>query len=66
LKSIKVVPIVIGCLGSFTPNLYKHLKELPGRYPLAPLVKAAILSSAHVLRTVLGLPEFFDCRPLDT
>ena len=59
LKSIKVVPIVIGCVGSFTPNLYtKHLKELLGKHLLAPLVKAAIVSSTHVLRRVLGLPDF--------
>ena len=33
---------------SFTPNLYKYLKELPGKHPLASLAKAAIFSSAHV------------------
>ena len=58
LKSINVIPIVIGCLESFSSNLLKYLKELPGKHPIAPLVKTAILGSAHLLRRVLGLPEF--------
>jgi len=58
LKSIKVIPIVIGCLGPFSPNLLKYLKGLPGKHPIVPLVKAAILGTAHLLRRVLGLPEF--------
>jgi len=49
---------VIEYLGSFSPNLFKHLKDLPGKHPIAPLAKAANLSSAHLLRRVLGLPEF--------
>jgi len=38
LKSIKVIPIVIGCLGSFSPNLEKYLKDLPGKPGIFKLV----------------------------
>ena len=52
LKSINVIPIVIGCLGSFSPNLLKYLKELPKKHPIAPLVKtidSIILSMLKLL-----------------
>ena len=38
LRTVKVIPIVIGCLGAYTPNLSKFLKELPGKHPMAPLL----------------------------
>jgi len=47
LKSIKVIPIVIGCLESFSPNLFKHLKELPRKHSIAPLVKL-LFSVLHI------------------
>ena len=50
LRTIKFAPIVIGVTGSFTTNLEKHLDELPGKHKLGPLLKAAILGSAHLLR----------------
>ena len=52
-----MIPIVIGCLGAYTPNLSKFLKELPGKHPMAPLLKSAILGSVHLLRRVLALSE---------
>ena len=57
LRTVKVIPIVIGCLGTYTPNLPRFLKELPGKHPVAPLLKSAVLGSAHLLRRVLALPE---------
>ena len=41
-----------------SPNLEKYLKDLTGKHAIAPLVKAAILGTAHLLRRVLGHPEF--------
>jgi len=38
--------------------LSKFIKDLPGIHPIAPLMKVAILGTAHLLRRVLGLPEF--------
>ena len=52
-----MIPIVIGCLGAYTPNLSKFLKELPGKHPMDPLLKSAILGSVHLLRRVLALSE---------
>ena len=54
LRTIKFLPIVIGVTGSFTQNLQKHLDELPGKHKLGPLLKAAILGSAHLLRKSLS------------
>ena len=47
MRSVEVIPIVIGCLGTYMPNLPKILKELSGRH----------LASAYMLRKVLALPE---------
>ena len=58
LRTVKVIPVVIGCLGTYSPNLLKFLKELPGKHLVAPLVKSAILGSAHLLRRVFsGTPR---------
>jgi len=42
LRTVKVFPTDIGCLGSYTPNLPKFLKELPGKHPVALLLKSAM------------------------
>jgi len=52
-----VVPVVVGALGSHTPDLQRHLDELPGNHKVASIVKSALLGSAHVLRKTLNLPE---------
>ena len=52
-----IIPIVVGALGSFTPNLLSNLKQLPGTHIIQPLVKAALLGSAHIMRKVLDLHE---------
>lgn len=57
LRSIKCIPIVIGVLGSFTPNLPKYLETLPGVHKIGPLLKAALLGSAHLMRRSLSIPE---------
>ena len=58
LRSIKVIPIVIGVLSSFTPHLLEYLEELPGVHKIGPLLKAALLGSAHLIRRSLSIPEF--------
>jgi len=39
------------------PIYFNILKELPGKYPAASLVKSTILGLAHLLRRALALPE---------
>ena len=53
----QVVPVVIGALGSTTPEFSRHLEKIPGRHRPAALVKAALLGSSHILRRTLDLPE---------
>ena len=55
LRCIKLIPIVIGALGSFTP---KNLEVFPGVHKIGPLLKAALLGSAYLLRRSLSIPEF--------
>ena len=55
LRTVQVIPIAIGCLGAYTPNLLKFIKQLPGKHPVASLVKSVIVGSAHLLRRVLAL-----------
>ena len=45
----KVVPVVVGLLGSYTTNLLCHLEALPGSHKLDQLLKSALLGSAHIL-----------------
>ena len=58
LRCIKFIPIVIGALGSFIPNLLKNLEVLPGAQKIGPLLKAALLGSAYLLRRSQSIPEF--------
>ena len=58
LRCIKFIPIVIGALGSFTPNLLQNLEVLPGVHKIGPLLKAALLGSAYLLRRSLSILEF--------
>ena len=58
LRCIKFIPIVIGVLGSFTPNLLKNLEVLPGVHKIGPLLRAALLGSAYSMRRSLSIPEF--------
>ena len=49
LRTITFVPIIIGATGAYSPNLPKYLDLLPGEHKLGPLLKAALLGSAHLL-----------------
>ena len=60
LRCIKFIPIVIGVLGSFTPNLLKNLEVLLGArvYKIGPLLRAALLGSGYLMRRSLSIAEF--------
>jgi hypothetical protein len=53
--SVRLVPIVVGALGSTSLSLQKHLEILPGNYKEGQLMKQALLGTAHILRRVLDL-----------
>ena len=52
----RVVPVVVGALGATSPGIEKHLDNIPGKQDVRPLLKSALLGSAHILRKVLDLP----------
>ena len=49
----KVVPIVVGALGAVTPSLSKHLDAIGETTRIELLQKAALLSTARLIRRVL-------------
>ena len=51
-----IVPVVVGSLGAVPPGIEKHLANIPGNQDVRPLVKSALLGSAHILRKILDLP----------
>ena len=55
LKSVKVVPIVVGALGAVTPNLRKHLDSVDCNLSISNIQKTALLGSARILRMVLDI-----------
>ena len=56
IRSIKVIPVVVGALGSTSKQLKKYIEELGVAISIALLQKAALLGTAGILRKVL------DCR----
>ena len=51
----KVIPIVIGALGSITKKFRENLKELEVKHNIKVFKKSALLGTAHILRKVLAL-----------
>ena len=51
----KVIPVVIGALGSIPKNLGKNLKELDIKHSIQVFQRAALLGTAHILRKVLAV-----------
>ena len=49
----KVVPVVVGALGSVSKKLAGHLKQLGIKNRTRTMQKSALLGSAHILRKVL-------------
>ncbi len=56
LKKVKVIPIVIGALGTIPIGLKKHLKEMiVDDVKVEHLQKTALLGTAYILRRYLGV-----------
>ena len=55
LRSVKVVPIIVGALGAVTPNLRTHLDEVDCNLSISSIQKSALLGSARILRKVLDM-----------
>ena len=51
----KIIPVVIGALGSIPKNLGKNLKELDIKHSIQVFQKTALLGTAHILRKVLAV-----------
>ena len=53
IRSIKVIPVVVGTLGSTSKKLKKCIEELGVVISTTLLQETALLGTAHVLRKVL-------------
>ena len=56
IRSIKVIPVVVGALGSTSKKLKNCIEELGVVISTALLQKTALIGTTHILRKVL------DCR----
>ena len=55
LKSVKIVPIVVGALGAVTSELRNCLDEVDCHLTVSNVQKTALLGTAHILRKVLDI-----------
>ena len=55
MRTVQVVPIVVGSLGSVTKNLDKWLGKLNVKISTSLLQKATLLGTARIMRKVLEL-----------
>ena len=55
LRSVKVVPIVVGALGAVTTDFQKHLDEVDCDLSISQIQKTTLLGSARILRMVLDI-----------
>ena len=55
MRTVQVVPIVVGSLGSVTKSLDKWLGKLNIKISISLLQKTALLGTARILRKVLEL-----------
>ena len=53
IRSIKVIPVVVGALGSTSKKLKKYIEELGVFINTALLQKTALLGTVRILRKVL-------------
>lgn len=49
----KVIPVVIGSLGTIKKGFHKHLEQIPGKPAAYEVQKIALLGSTHILRRVI-------------
>ena len=54
-RKTKVIPVVIGALGSIPKDLGKNLKEHDTKHNIQVFEKSALLGTAHILRKVLAV-----------
>ena len=55
MRTVQVVPIVVGSLGNVTKNLDKWLGKLNVKISISLLHKTTLLGTARILRRVLEL-----------
>ena len=55
LRSVKIVPIIVGALGAVTPDLRNHLDEVDCNLSISNIQKTALLGSARILRKVMDI-----------
>ena len=55
LRTITIIPIVIGALGAVSTNIQHHLDSVGCKLKISDLQKAALLGTAHILRKVLDM-----------
>ena len=53
IRSIKVIPVVVGALGSTSKKLKNYIEEMGFVVSTALLQKTALLGTARILRKVL-------------
>ena len=50
----KVVPVVVGALGTLRKDFTKGVELTPGRPKVSEIQQISLLDTAHILRKVLG------------
>jgi hypothetical protein len=50
---IKLIPIIIGAIGTISKTFRKYVSNITGNHEVKELQKTAILGTAHILRKVL-------------
>jgi len=49
----KVIPVIIGAIGTISKSFRKHVSNIPGNQEVKELQKRAILGTAHILLKIL-------------
>ena len=55
MKTVKVIPVVIGTLGAISDKFDKHTEEIGVKIRLQVMQKTALLGTARTLRKGLSL-----------
>jgi len=50
-----IVPVITGALGTIKKGIVQNLQLLPGHPSAIELQKITLMSTAHIIRKVLGL-----------
>jgi len=50
----KLIPVIIGAIGTFSKSLLQYLSNIPGKHEIKEIQKrTAILVAAHILQKVI-------------